>query len=361
MIRRDHSSRFLLGTLGLAFTVGVAFLIVILLILFLSREPGRTIRWFFLGPLTNRYYLGNMLNAAVPLIFTGLGVAIAFRSSVFNLGGEGQVYASALAATVICLALPRAGGWLGGLLALAGACAAGGLLGTLSGFFRMKWGTDELISSFLISSSVVLVVNYFITGPLDDPGNNLLATRAIAEQFRLLPVFRPSKLNISVLFALLAAAWAFFFLFFTHRGYEMRMCGLNREFSRYGGLDVSAYLVLPMALSGALHGLAGGVAVLGTYYMSLREFTFGMGWNGIAVALIAAQPSSGGDPGGPLLRLPGRRGQGGDAALRRHLRDRLHRPVGDLLPDHRRGRAGAGAPPPPDARPGKGASRKEGA
>ncbi len=228
-----------------------------------------------------------MLNAAVPLIFTGLGIAVVFRASVFNLGGEGQVYASALVATVICLALPRMNGWLGGALALLGALAAGGLLAGLSGFFRMKWGTDELISSFLISSAVLLVVNYFITGPLDDPANNLLATRAIAEQFRLLLIFKPSKLNISVLFALLTAFWAFFFLFYTHRGYEMRMCGLNREFSRYGGLDVSAYLVLPMVLSGALHGLAGGVAVLGTYYMSLREFTFGMGWNGIAVALIA--------------------------------------------------------------------------
>ncbi len=287
MIQRERSTRFLLGALGLAFTVGVAFLIVIALIFFLSKDPVKTIRWFFIGPLTNRYYLGNMLNAAVPLIFTGLGITIAFRSSVFNLGGEGQVYASALVATVVCLALPRANGWLGGLLALLAACVSGGLLGGLSGFFRTKWGTDELISSFLVSSAVVMVVNYFITGPLDDPGNNLLATRAIAEQFRLLPIFKPSKLNISVAFALLAAAWAFFFLFHTHRGYEMRMCGLNREFSRYGGLDVPAYLVLPMVLSGALHGLAGGVAVMGTYHMSLREFTFGMGWNGIAVALIA--------------------------------------------------------------------------
>ena len=287
MIQRERTARFLMGILGLAVTVGVAFLIVVALISCLSREPVKTIRWFFIGPLTNRYYLGNMLNAAVPLVFTGLGIAIAFRASVFNLGGEGQVYSSALVATVVCLALPGANGYLGGLLALLAACTAGGLLGGFSGFFRMKWGTDELISSFLLSSAVVLVVNYFITGPLDDPGNNLLATRAIAGQFRLLPIFKPSKLNISVFFALLAAAWVFFFLFFTHRGYEMRMCGLNREFSRYGGLDVSAYLVLPMILSGALHGLAGGVAVLGTYYMSLREFTFGMGWNGIAVALIA--------------------------------------------------------------------------
>jgi ABC-type uncharacterized transport system permease subunit len=62
---------------------------------------------------------------------------------------------------------------------------------------------------------------------------------------------------------------------------------LNREFSRYGGINVSAYVVLPMVLSGALHGLAGGLAILGTYHMAVKEFSFGMGWNGIAVSLIA--------------------------------------------------------------------------
>ncbi len=286
-VSSNRSARLLVGALGLAITLGVAFLIVILLILFLSAEPAKTIYYFFIGPFTNKYYFGNMLNVSIPLIFTGLGIAVAFQSSVFNLGGEGQVYAGGLLATVVALALPQANGYLGGALALAAAVAGGAVLAGLSGFFRMKWGTDELISSFLISAAVVLIVNYFITGPLDDPTNNLLATRAVGEQYRLLPIYPPSRLNISVAFALLTAAGAWFFMYYTHRGYEMRMCGLNREFSQYGGLNVAAYLVLPMVLSGALHGMAGGVAVLGTYHMALKEFTAGMGWNGIAVALIA--------------------------------------------------------------------------
>jgi len=79
----------------------------------LSKDPGRTIYYFFIGPFTNKYYFGNMLNAAIPLVFTGLGIAIAFKFFVFNLGGEGQVYSGALVATVVCLALPHAGGYLG--------------------------------------------------------------------------------------------------------------------------------------------------------------------------------------------------------------------------------------------------------
>jgi ABC-type uncharacterized transport system permease subunit len=151
----------------------------------------------------------------------------------------------------------------------------------------MKWGTDELITSFLISGAVILIVDSFITGPLDDPNNNLLQTFAIGGQFRLLQIFPPSKLNISALFALAAAILVLLFLYRSHWGYEMRMCGLNREFARYGGISVGAYLVSPMAASGAFHGMAGGLSVLGTYGACIKGFSSGMGWNGIAVALIA--------------------------------------------------------------------------
>jgi len=275
------------GAAGLAIALGLSFLIAVALIFLLSRSPLTTIRYFFVGPFTNKYYLGNMLNSAVPLILTGLGIAVAFKSSVFNLGGEGQVYSGALVTTVICLALPAANGYLGGAAALAGAVLTGAVLAGLSGFFKMKWGTDELISSFLISAAMGFVVNYFITGPLDDPANNLLASYAIGKQYFLSWLFPPSKLNSSAAIAVLAAAAVFFLMSYTHVGYEMRMCGLNREFSRYGGINVSAYVVLPMVLSGALHGLAGGLAILGTQHMAVKEFSFGMGWNGIAVSLIA--------------------------------------------------------------------------
>ncbi len=275
------------GTAGLLITIGAAFLIVIIMIFLLSKEPGKTIRYFFIGAFGNKYYFGNMLNAAIPLIFTGLGISVAFRSSMFNLGGEGQVYVGGLAATSICLLFPAMNGIVGGLIAVIAAALAAGAVAGLSGFFKMKWNTDELITSFLLSSALILVVDFFITGPMDDPNNNLLTTRAIGEQYRLLKIFLPSKLNISVLFALLSVFSVSFFLFRTHWGYEMRMCGLNREFARYGGINVGKFMIIPMVLSGGLHGLGGAFAVMGTYDMCLKGFSGGMGWNGIAVALIA--------------------------------------------------------------------------
>ena len=287
MKRTRWGGELLAGTVGLLITLGISFAVAVVLIVLLSRQPLTTIYYFFVGPFTNKYYFGNMLNTAIPLVFTGLGIAVAFKSSVFNLGGEGQVYAGGLVATVILLALPETGGYPGGVLALAAALGTGACLAGMSGLLKMKWDTDELISSFLISSAVIFFVNYFITGPLDDPASSMLATNAIGSQYHFLGIFPPSKLDISAVLAALAAGLVFFLMYYTHWGYEMRMCGLNREFSRYGGINVSTYVVLPMILSGALHGLAGGVAIMGTYHVAVKEFSFGMGWNGIAVALIA--------------------------------------------------------------------------
>jgi riboflavin transport system permease protein len=278
---------FLAGLTGLALTLLISFALVIALILILSKTPGTTLYYFFIGPFTNNYYLGNMLNVTVPLVFTGLGIAVAFKSSVFNLGGEGQVYAGGLATTLVCLALPLANGIIGGFLAIMAAMVLGGAIAGFSGYCKMKWNADEMISSFLVSSAVLLIVNYFITGPLQDPHNNMLASLPLAHQYTLLKLFPPSKLNMSALFAIVMAVIVFFFMSRSHIGYEMRMCGLNREFARYGGINVSKYLVLPMVLSGALHGIGGGLMVLGTYQVLYEGFSAGMGWNGIAVALIA--------------------------------------------------------------------------
>jgi len=286
-VDKRRAAHLLSSSTGLALTIGIAFAIVVILILILSNEPGRAIYYFFIGPFTKAYYFGNMLNQSIPLILTGLGIAVAFRSSTFNLGGEGQAYAGALAATVILLAMPTMPGIVGIMTAVVGAVVIGAFLAGLSGFFNMRWGTDTLISSFLISAAVILVVDYFVTGPLDDPASSMMRTRAIAEQFRFLRIYAPSKLDVSIFFAAALAIGTYFFMQRTHWGYEMRMCGINREFSRYAGIHVGKYLVVPMAISGGFHGLAGSVTLMGTHYSCLKGVTMGIGWNGIAVALIA--------------------------------------------------------------------------
>ncbi|MFN2311197.1 MAG: ABC transporter permease [Spirochaetia bacterium] len=267
--------------------IGGALALTVLLLTFVSSTPQAALRAFFLGPFSNRYYLGNMLNIFSTLAITGLGMAIAFRAGVFNLGGEGQLYVSALTATMTGLALASLPVMLGLPIALSVGILTGAVIAGLSGVFRYLWDTDELITSFLIASACIPIVDYLIVGPLKDQASNLLTTERVPEAFRLPRLLAPSQLNPTLIIALLLLVAAYIALFRTVRGYEWRLSGLNRQFARYGGIHTGVYIIVPMVVSGALHGLAGGLFVFGTHYATLVGFTAGLGWNGIAVALIA--------------------------------------------------------------------------
>jgi simple sugar transport system permease protein len=138
-----------------------------------------------------------------------------------------------------------------------------------------------------LSNALVLIVNYFINGPFLDPETNLQSTKKIAEIFRLPKILPPSDLSAALFIALAAVFLIQIFLERTRLGYEFRMAGENEMFARYGGVNTKLNTVLAMFFSGALYGLAGGLAVFGTYHAAVKEFSSGMGWNGLAAALLA--------------------------------------------------------------------------
>jgi simple sugar transport system permease protein len=252
----------------------------------LSKTPGRTLFFFFFGPFRTVYHFGNMLNSAVPLILGALGVSIAMKAGSLNLGGEGQIYAGAFTATAAAIALEGLGP-LGALPALAAGAALAGLAAALSGLCKARWNTSELITSFLLSNALVLIVNFLVNGPFADPETSLQSTKKIAAAFRLPLILPPSNLNAALFIALAAVATAQIFLTKTRLGYELRAAGDNEMFARYGGINTKVNTVLAMFASGSLYGLAGGLAVFGTYYATVKEFSAGLGWNALAAALIA--------------------------------------------------------------------------
>ncbi|MBG0767188.1 ABC transporter permease [Sphaerochaeta sp.] len=274
------------ASLGALLIVAIALVSLVVLSLLLSKTPGKTLRYFFLGPIQNTYYFGNMINTAIPLLFGGLGVSLAMRSGSFNLGGEGQLYGGAFVATITALAL-ASWGTAGAIIALLFGAVAGGLLAGLSGLLRMKWNTNELITTFLVSNAVVLIVSYLIAGPFMDPDTNLIATRKIPQSFRFTRILEPSNLSAALFVAIIAVIAVHMYLYKTKSGYELRMFGSNPRFARYGGINTNWYRIWPLFLSGAFYGLGGGMAIFGTYYACMKEFSVGMGWNGLAVALIA--------------------------------------------------------------------------
>jgi len=275
------------GRFGILFVPLIGILLAVVLIFILSDTPLRTMYFFFLGPFRNIFNFGNMLNSSIPFIFGALGIIIAMKAGSLNLGGEGQIYFGAFLTIVFALTLSSlgiAGGLIAAFLGSLGAGAAAGF----SGFCKAKWNTNEFITTFLLSCAIIPVVNFFITGPFLDSNTSLISTAKIAENMRLPLILKPSGLSAGFLIAVVFVILVHFFINKTKTGYEFRMAGHNELFARYGGINTKLNTVLALFLSGFLYGLAGGISVLGTHHAVIKEFSSGLGWSGLTVALIAS-------------------------------------------------------------------------
>ncbi|MFP4432073.1 MAG: ABC transporter permease [Spirochaetaceae bacterium] len=268
--------------------VALGLLVALLLVGVGSDRPLFAIRVFLLSPVTNRFYFGSMVATASILLLGGLGIAVSFRGGSFNLGGEGQVYLPGLLTVVVLLWMPPGLGWIGTLTALGIAFVAGAAMAGISGLLRWSLNVPEIISSYLLSAASIPLVDYLIVSVMRDTGSNLLTTRAIPESFRFGPLLPPSSLSGGLFVSLLIFAAALFWYRRSTGAYRLRLVGDAPEFARYGGLRVGAYRTLAIAISGGLYGLSGGLLVTGLRGSAIVGFGTGFGWNGIAVALIAA-------------------------------------------------------------------------
>lgn len=270
----------------LALTVGAAAASACLCLLVFAPDFGLALGQFFLAPFSSSYYLGKVLAGMAPLVVAGLGVAVAFSSKNFNLGGEGQVYVGGLAAALTAARF-GANPLIAWLAAAAAAALSGGLLGGFSGLLKRRLGIDELISSFLTSSVALLLVDFLIAGPLRDESSNFQSTAPLTPSLLFPKLLPPSTLSSAIFLALAAAFIGKFVMGKTRFGFELRLCGQSAEFARYAGIDGGFYSEAALSLSGALHGLAGALLVFGSYGAAIKGFSSGTGWSAIAVSLIA--------------------------------------------------------------------------
>ena len=251
-----------------------------------AEDTGMALMQFFVGAFKNRLAFGNFLESAARLSIAGLGAALAFRSGLFNIGGEGQALAGGLAAACTAIILPQMGRPFSIVLSILTGICAGGFLGGISGCLKARWKVDELISSFLIAAAVIPVGNMLLSGPMKDADSYLLAAPPLPAAYHLPLWLPPSRLGPLVPWTVLLILAAFMFYYRTPTGYRWRLHGASPAFAEYGGIRVDRVTVLAMSVSGGLYGLAGTAALLDGG-QAVQGFTNGLGWNGLAVALIA--------------------------------------------------------------------------
>ena len=269
--------------LALAITV----LIGMALFAALGKDPVRGLQVFFWEPIRTSYALGELLLKATPLLLIALGLAVCFRSNIWNIGAEGQFVMGAIAAGgVALLADKTTGGWIMPAVLLAG--VLGGMVWAgLVALLRDRFNANEILVSLMLVYVATLVLSYLVFGPWKDPlGYNFPQTKTF-EAAALVPrLMAGSRVNLGLPLALAAAAALWVFLFRTRAGFALLVGWLAPAAARYAGFSSRRTLWTALLISGGAAGLAGALEVAGPVGQLTPYVPAGYGFAAIIVACV---------------------------------------------------------------------------
>lgn len=239
------------------------------------------------GAFGSQRGIAQTLTQATPLIFTGLAFVFAKKATLINLGIEGQLQLGAMAAAVVGamdLGLPMI---LHLPIALIAGMVAGGLYAGFVGFLKVKFGSNEVIATIMLNSVALYFVS-FLANYIFKAEGSVAQTQKILETATLPRIFSKYQLTIAIFIAIGACILVKYFMQKTKLGYEIRCVGMNRIAAETAGIKIGKIMMIAMFISGAIAGLAGAGHVLGVDRRFIDGFSPGFGFDGIAVAALAA-------------------------------------------------------------------------
>lgn len=228
---------------------------------------------------------------AIPLSIIALGIAIAFRSGILNIGAEGQMMMGILASSAVAIALPGLPKYLLIPLAVLAGAAGGAIWGGIAGVLKARLGVNEILSTVMLNYIAAQFYTFLLRGPMMDPeelvtGSGTPQTVRIPRAAWLDRLIPGTRLHTGVFIALGLAVLVFLLLWRTSAGFKMRAAGAEAKAARYAGVRVESYLIVAMLLSGACAGIAGSVEILGVHRRAIEGVSGGYGFTGIVVALF---------------------------------------------------------------------------
>ena len=301
----------------------LAFIVGGVILWFQGVNPFVAYKEMIVGAFGSKNGLADTLVKATPLLLVGLGIAIAFRGGMINIGAEGQIVVGALLTTFVGLQLgEQLPGWLVVIIGLLTGALMGGLWAAIAGVLKAYLNVNEILSTIMLNAIAVQIAYFLLRGPMIDPaeleaGTNIphsaRLVRAldmprftdIAQQLGLTGsaadlgikgflgelygvLVEPTRLHTGFIFAIVMAILVYIFLWRTTIGYRIRAVGLNPHASRYAGINVRRNLILSITLSGMLAGMAGAVEILGLHHRMFEPaaVSAGYGFTGIVAALL---------------------------------------------------------------------------
>ena len=284
--KRQEPSRFMLYATPIAAVV-LTMLIGAIIFSLIGYNGFGAVREIFLTPLTNPYKWQDLCIKAAPLIIIGVGLSIAYRANVWNIGAEGQYIIGGLAGTGVALATwGMTGWWILPLMILAG--VAGGMLyASIPALLKTRLNVNEILTSLMLTYASVQVIYYLIRAPWKDPmGMGFPQTRLFSEAARLPTIIPGTIVHLGVPIAVIVAVIAWFIMTRSVFGYRMRVVGAAPHAARYGGFSENKTIWLALLVSGALAGLAGVLEVAGPFQRMVPGFPTNYGFTAIIVAFL---------------------------------------------------------------------------
>ncbi len=253
----------------------------------LGKDPVRGLQVFFWEPIKTPYALGELMVKATPLLVIALGLAVCFRSNVWNIGAEGQfVIGAVFAGGVALMADKTTGGWIVIAILLAG--MAGGMVWAgITALLRDRFNASEILVSLMLVYVADMVLSYLVYGPWKDPGGyNFPQTKTFESVTQIPRLMAGSRVSIGLLIALGAAAALWIFLFRTRAGFAQQVGGLAPAAARYAGFSSRKALWIALLTSGGAAGLAGALEVAGPIGQLTPYVPAGYGFAAIIVAFV---------------------------------------------------------------------------
>ena len=267
--------------------LGITVLIGVILFVVLGKDPVKGLGVFFWEPIKSVYALSELLVKATPLLLIALGLAVCFRSNVWNIGAEGQFVMGAVFAAGIALMAQADDSSVYWVLVLLGGMVGGMLWAGVTALLRDKFNANEILVSLMLVYVAVMVLNFLVYGPWKDPlGYNFPQTKTFEAVTQIPKLVTGTRVNIGVLLALFGVGALWVFLFRTHAGFAQQVGGLAPHAARYAGFSSRRALWLALLTSGATAGLAGALEVAGPLRQLTPFVPAGYGFAAIIVAFV---------------------------------------------------------------------------
>ena len=269
----------------------IGLLLVLILTLLVFRLPvGESLKLLASGAFGDKFALSRTAVKATPLLLTGLGMVVAWRAGIYNIGGEGQfivggIFGAAFAKLSLLGPHPMTG-WLGSILILVSCAGGGAAWAWLAGWLFVRRGVAVVISTILLNFVALQFLGYCVSGPLQQNKHEVPLTETLPDAFMLPRLSRQMDVHFGVFIPIVAALLIFIYLYRTRSGFRLRLVGENPDMARANRINAGKVQLQAMIVSGALCGLAGGIEYVGIAGQLGSDFSQQWGFLGIPVALL---------------------------------------------------------------------------